>query len=107
VTALDGQPVSVAGTASALMGALQFALGGGVAALAGLTPSGQASLLSMAVVMVGAAGVSLVAFVWAVRAKSRGDSLPAWCVGFWLSCSGVGGAALGGGVGSVGGSVGE
>ena len=77
VTALDGQPVSVAGTASALMGALQFALGGGVAALAGLTPSGQASLLSMAVVMVGAAGLSLVAFVWAVRAKSRGDSLPA------------------------------
>jgi len=76
VTALDGQPVSVAGTASALMGALQFALGGGVAALAGLTPSGQASLLSMAVVMVGAAGLSLVAFVWAVRAKSRGDSLP-------------------------------
>ncbi|WP_412759541.1 multidrug effflux MFS transporter [Nocardiopsis tropica] len=71
VTALDGQPVSVAGTASALMGSLQFALGGGVAALAGMTPSGQASLLSMAVVMVSAASLSLAAYVWTVRAKVR------------------------------------
>ena len=77
VTALDGQPASVAGTASALMGALQFALGGGVAALAGMTPSGQASLFSMAVVMVGAAGLSLVAYVWSVLAKSRAGSFSA------------------------------
>ncbi|GAB3475326.1 multidrug effflux MFS transporter [Nocardiopsis coralliicola] len=49
--ALSSQPVSVAGSASALMGALQFTLGGGLAALAGLTPSGQATLASMAVVM--------------------------------------------------------
>jgi len=71
VTALDGQPSSVAGTASALMGSLQFALGGGVAALAGVTPSGQASLSSMAVVMVSAASLSLVAYVWTVRSKIR------------------------------------
>ena len=69
VTALDGQPVAVAGTASALMGSLQFAMGGGVAALAGLTPSGEASLVSMSVVMVGAASLSAVAYVWLLRAK--------------------------------------
>ncbi|MFI6576018.1 multidrug effflux MFS transporter [Nocardiopsis sp. NPDC050513] len=71
VRALDGQPVAVAGTASALMGALQFALGGGVAALAGMTPSGEASVRSMAVVMVAAAGLSFAAFVWSARAKVR------------------------------------
>ncbi|MFW6642459.1 multidrug effflux MFS transporter [Nocardiopsis algeriensis] len=69
VVALDRQPVSVAGTASALMGAVQFALGGGVAALAGLTVSGEASLVSMAVVMSGAAVLSLASFVWSVRAR--------------------------------------
>ncbi|WP_407940040.1 multidrug effflux MFS transporter [Nocardiopsis coralli] len=69
VTALDGQPVAVAGTASALMGSLQFAMGGGVAALAGLTPSGEASLVSMSVVMAGAASLSAVAYVWLLRAK--------------------------------------
>ncbi|WP_304455832.1 multidrug effflux MFS transporter [Nocardiopsis sp. YSL2] len=69
VTALDGQPVAVAGTASALMGAMQFTLGGGVAALAGMTPSGEASLVSMAVVMAGASVLSMLAFVWTVRSK--------------------------------------
>ncbi|GAB2488006.1 multidrug effflux MFS transporter [Nocardiopsis aegyptia] len=71
VTALDGQPVAVAGTASALMGALQFTLGGGVAALAGMTPSGEASLVSMAAVMAGASVLSALAFVWTVRSKVR------------------------------------
>ncbi|WP_159943466.1 MULTISPECIES: multidrug effflux MFS transporter [unclassified Nocardiopsis] len=69
VTALDGQPASVAGTASALMGALQFALGGGVAVLAGMTATGEPSLVSMSVVMASAAGLSLLAFVWSVRSK--------------------------------------
>ena len=69
VTALDGQPVAVAGTASALMGGLQFALGGGVASLAGLTSTGEPSLVSMSVVMVSAAGLSLLAYVWSVRTK--------------------------------------
>ncbi|OOC57114.1 Bcr/CflA family drug resistance efflux transporter [Nocardiopsis sinuspersici] len=71
VTALDGQPATVAGTASALMGALQFSLGGGVASLAGLTASGEPSLVSMSVVMVSAAGLALVAYVWSVRSKVR------------------------------------
>ncbi|WP_026117263.1 multidrug effflux MFS transporter [Nocardiopsis alkaliphila] len=66
VSALDGQPVSVAGTASALMGSLQFALGGAIASLAGLTPSGEASLVSMSVVMASVAVLSLGAFVWGV-----------------------------------------
>ncbi|MBE1458260.1 DHA1 family bicyclomycin/chloramphenicol resistance-like MFS transporter [Nocardiopsis terrae] len=71
VSALDGQPASVAGTASALMGSLQFALGGSVASLAGLTPSGEASLLSMSVVMASVAVLSLSAFVWSARSKVR------------------------------------
>ncbi|MFV2198029.1 multidrug effflux MFS transporter [Nocardiopsis sp. LOL_012] len=71
VLALDGQPVAVAGTGSALMGALQFAMGGGVAALAGMTPSGEASVLSMAVVMAVSAVLSFAAFVWSVRSKVR------------------------------------
>ncbi|WP_026122232.1 multidrug effflux MFS transporter [Nocardiopsis halotolerans] len=71
VTALDGQPTSVAGTASALMGALQFALGGSVASLAGLTETGEASLVSMSVVMVSVAALSFSAYVWSVRAKTR------------------------------------
>lgn len=69
VSALDRQPVAVAGTASALMGSLQFALGGAIAAMAGMTPSGEASLVSMAVVMASVAVLSLLAFVWSARSK--------------------------------------
>ena len=69
VSALDGQPVSVAGTASALMGSLQFALGGAIASLSGLTPSGEASLVSMSVVMASVAVLSLGAFVWGMRVR--------------------------------------
>lgn len=67
VVALDGQPPSVAGTASALMGSLQFALGGGIAVLAGLTPSGEATLVSMSVVMAAVAVASLAVFAWSMR----------------------------------------
>ena len=49
--ALSEQPASVAGTGSALMGTMQFALGGGLSALAGLTVAGGATLVSMTVVM--------------------------------------------------------
>ena len=69
VSALDGQPVAVAGTASALMGSLQFALGGAIAALAGMTPSGEASLVSMSVVMASVAVLSVLSFVWGARVK--------------------------------------
>lgn len=71
VTALDRQPAAVAGTASALMGALQFSLGGGVASLAGLTETGEPSLVSMSLVMVSGAVLSLLAYVWSVRSKVR------------------------------------
>lgn len=49
--ALSEQPASVAGTGSALMGTMQFALGGGLSALAGLTATGGATLVSMTLVM--------------------------------------------------------
>jgi DHA1 family bicyclomycin/chloramphenicol resistance-like MFS transporter len=42
-----------------------------VAALAGMTPSGEASLVSMAAVMAGAVVLSSAAFVWTVRSKVR------------------------------------
>uniref|UniRef100_UPI0037DA0390 multidrug effflux MFS transporter n=1 Tax=Streptomonospora wellingtoniae TaxID=3075544 RepID=UPI0037DA0390 len=72
--AISSQSPAVAGTASALMGSLQFALGGGLSSLAGWTASGEASLASMAVVMgsVGllAGGVFAVSARWAVRPAS-------------------------------------
>lgn len=49
--ALSSQPQSRAGSASALLGSVQFALGGGLSALAGMTAGGEASLGSMTVVM--------------------------------------------------------
>ncbi|WP_250562687.1 multidrug effflux MFS transporter [Sphaerisporangium fuscum] len=64
--ALAGQPPQVAGSASALLGLLQFLLGGVAAPLAGLGGSGTA--LPMAVVMTGLSVVALVAFL----ALSRG-----------------------------------
>ncbi|MDA8371651.1 MAG: multidrug effflux MFS transporter [Nocardiopsaceae bacterium] len=65
--AISSQVSAVAGTASALMGAMQFALGGGVASLAGMTASGEASLVSMAVVMVVAGGLAVVVFAGVAR----------------------------------------
>ncbi|MDS1269296.1 multidrug effflux MFS transporter [Lipingzhangella sp. LS1_29] len=52
--AIASQEPSVAGTASALIGSMQFALGGSVSALAGLTSTGEATLTSMSAVMLGA-----------------------------------------------------
>ncbi|MFC4563003.1 multidrug effflux MFS transporter [Nocardiopsis mangrovi] len=69
--AISSQPPTVAGTASALMGSLQFALGGGLAALAGLTASGEASLASMAVVMVSTGVVAAAVFVVVARRSVR------------------------------------
>lgn len=63
--AISSQSVSVAGSASALVGALQFALGGGISGLATLTASGSASLASMSVVMVSTGVAALVVFVGA------------------------------------------
>nr|WP_245928978.1 multidrug effflux MFS transporter [Murinocardiopsis flavida] len=68
--AISSQPRSVAGTASALVGSLQFAVGGGLAAMAGLTASGQPSLGSMVVVMA-STGVVAVAVFAGVAARVR------------------------------------
>jgi DHA1 family bicyclomycin/chloramphenicol resistance-like MFS transporter len=64
--AISSQEPSVAGTASALLGSVQFALGGGLAALAGLTPSGDASLTSMTIVMsvTGAIALTIFLLLW-------------------------------------------
>ncbi|MFW5418346.1 multidrug effflux MFS transporter [Nocardiopsis sp. CNT-189] len=70
--ALSSQPASVAGTASALMGSLQFVLGGGLSALAGLTASGQASLASMALVMSAGLAAGAAAFALSRRGAAAG-----------------------------------
>nr|WP_312863422.1 multidrug effflux MFS transporter [Spinactinospora alkalitolerans] len=70
--AISSQPASVAGTASALVGSLQFALGGGLAATAGLTATGEASLASMTVVMLSTGVVAALVFVGvALRGHAR------------------------------------
>lgn len=69
--AISSQSRAVAGTASALMGSLQFALGGGLSSLAGLTPSGEASLASMAVVMGSVGVLAVVVFAATVRRAVR------------------------------------
>ncbi|WP_046472144.1 multidrug effflux MFS transporter [Allosalinactinospora lopnorensis] len=69
--AISSQVPSVAGTASALMGSLQFALGGGLAALAGLTATGEATLVSMTTVMLGLGVVSVLVFVVVGRRAAR------------------------------------
>ncbi len=61
--AINSQVPSVAGTASALLGSLQFALGGAVPALAGLTPSGDATLASMTIVMAASGTIALTVFL--------------------------------------------
>ena len=68
--AIASQPSSVAGTGSALLGALQFAIGGGRAATTGMGEGGEASLLSMSVVMlVTAAAAGAVFAGWAFLAR--------------------------------------
>nr|WP_046471177.1 multidrug effflux MFS transporter [Allosalinactinospora lopnorensis] len=63
--AVASQPASVAGTSSALLGTLQFALGGVLASAAGLTSTGEATLASMILVMLGTAVVATGIFVTA------------------------------------------
>lgn len=63
--ALSGQPSEIAGTSSALLGTLQFAVGSGLAATAGLT--GAATLGSMTTVMLLTAVGALAVFLYAAR----------------------------------------
>ncbi|GAA2862567.1 multidrug effflux MFS transporter [Streptosporangium fragile] len=69
--ALAGQPPQVAGSASALTGVLQFALGALAAPLVGL--GGEESALPMAVVLIGFTLVSLAVFV-GLRRPPKGVS---------------------------------
>ncbi|TDQ46336.1 multidrug effflux MFS transporter [Actinorugispora endophytica] len=61
--AIAGQPASVAGAGSALLGTLQFAIGGGLAAVTGMGEGGQASIVSMSGVMLATAAAALAVFV--------------------------------------------
>jgi DHA1 family bicyclomycin/chloramphenicol resistance-like MFS transporter len=67
--ALGSQPAQVAGSASALLGVLQFALGAAAAPLVGLAGSGSA--LPMACVMLGLICCSALTFTILGRAKVR------------------------------------
>ncbi|MBB4931636.1 DHA1 family bicyclomycin/chloramphenicol resistance-like MFS transporter [Lipingzhangella halophila] len=69
--ALSSQVPAVAGTASALMGSMQFAMGGGLASLAGLTASGDATLMSMTSVMVGLGVLAVLVFLVLGRRAAR------------------------------------
>ncbi|MFF3439366.1 multidrug effflux MFS transporter [Streptosporangium sp. NPDC002721] len=69
--ALAGQPQQIAGSAAALTGVLQFALGALAAPLVGL--GGEGSALPMAVVLAGFTLAALVAFV-GLRGASRSVS---------------------------------
>ncbi|MFW3171096.1 multidrug effflux MFS transporter [Geodermatophilus sp. CPCC 206100] len=62
----------VAGTASALLGVVQFGLGALVAPLAGLGPSG--ALLPMALVMLGSTTLGLLAAAVVPRGRARSDA---------------------------------
>lgn len=63
--ALSGQPAEIAGTSSAMLGTLQFAVGSGLAATAGLT--GATTLVSMTTVMLLTAVAALAVFLYAAR----------------------------------------
>ncbi len=67
--ALGSQPAHVAGSASALTGVLQFALGAAAAPLVGLAGSGTA--VPMACVMLGLILCSVLTFTFLSRAKVR------------------------------------
>lgn len=72
--ALASQPPSVAGTGSALIGTLQFGLGGAIPAAAAWTPDGRVSLASMVVVMLAAILIAVPVFtVFGVRAARYAD----------------------------------
>lgn len=72
--ALASQPPSVAGTGSALIGTLQFGLGGAIPAAAAWTPDGRVTLASMVVVMLAAILVAVPVFtVFGVRAARYAD----------------------------------
>lgn len=72
--ALASQPPSVAGTGSAILGTLQFGLGGAIPAAAAWTPDGRVSLASMVVVMLAAILVAVPVYAaFGMRAARYAD----------------------------------
>lgn len=72
--ALASQPAAIAGTGSALIGTLQFGLGGVIPAMAAWTPDGRVSLASMVLVMLAAILVAVPVFtVFGARAARYAD----------------------------------
>jgi DHA1 family bicyclomycin/chloramphenicol resistance-like MFS transporter len=72
--ALASQPAAVAGTGSALLGTLQFTLGGSIPTLATWTASGGVTLSSMVTVMVAAIIVAVPVFALFARRASTNPS---------------------------------
>nr|WP_221445896.1 multidrug effflux MFS transporter [Lipingzhangella halophila] len=60
--AVASQPSSLGGTSSALLGTMQFAIGGILASAAGLTSTGEATLTSMTLVMLATAVTATAVF---------------------------------------------
>lgn len=69
--ALGSQSPRIAGTGSALLGTIQFAIGGVVPTAATWTATGKASLLSMTVVMACALTAAVLAYVLTSRLAAR------------------------------------
>lgn len=69
--AITSQRPEVAGTASALIGSVQFATGGALAVLAGVTASGEATLASMTTVMLATGGLTVVLYVVGTRRQHQ------------------------------------
>lgn len=65
--ALGSQPSSRAGTGSALIGAMQFTVGGGIPLLAAFTASGSTTFASMTTVMLAAMAATVVIFAVSTR----------------------------------------
>ncbi|SJZ37795.1 MFS transporter, DHA1 family, bicyclomycin/chloramphenicol resistance protein [Marinactinospora thermotolerans DSM 45154] len=64
--AISSQPSSLAGTSSALVGALQFGIGSGLASLAGVISGGHATLGGMIVIMLATAVAAALSFLCAL-----------------------------------------
>ncbi len=71
--AVASQPASRAGSSSALLGTMQFAIGGILASAAGFTSTGEATLASMTLVMLATAVTATVIFAVAA-ARGHADS---------------------------------
>ncbi|QSB04012.1 multidrug effflux MFS transporter [Natronoglycomyces albus] len=76
--AMTSQPPPIAGTASAIMGCIQMAMGGSLAALASMNHASEVTFTSMTTVMLGLGLVAVVAVAFTVRIyRAREQALAA------------------------------